>query len=184
MRFNRMIVLSRLCIATVAVILFMFIGRVPGIVLTGSATQIDDYHDQQKTEPQQVTIILERVYLDGEISEESILESYWSIENFWAKYDQWQLVEMDEDKMVFRKIEDDISPLLKTNGYFGLTDNGVLTIFNGRPGGSRIIQSFFQIDVKKLESKIQEELLKGIPIKTKDRYVEVLETFKTYSIEE
>jgi forespore regulator of the sigma-K checkpoint len=184
MRFNRMIVLSRLFIATGAVILFMFIGKAPGMVLTGSATQIDDYHDQQKTEPQQVTIILERVYLDGEISEESILESYWSIENFWEKYDQWQLVEMDETKMVFRKIEDDISPLLKANGYFGITDNGVLTIFNGRPGGSRIIQSFFQIDVKKLESKIQAELLQGIPIKTKDRYVEVLETFKTYSIEE
>lgn len=85
MRFNRMIVLSRLCIAAIAVILFMFIGRVPGMILTGSATQIDDDHDQQKTEPQQVTIILERVYLDGEISEESRLESYWSIENFWEK---------------------------------------------------------------------------------------------------
>lgn len=106
------------------------------------------------------------------------------LRTFGKKYDQWQLVEMDETKMVFRKIEDDISPLLKANGYFGITDNGVLTIFNGRPGGSRIIQSFFQIDVKKLESKIQAELLQGIPIKTKDRYVEVLETFKTYSIEE
>jgi len=88
---------------------------------------------------------------------------------------------MDETTMVFRKQMDDISPLLKANGYFGITEDGVLTIFNGRPDRSRIIQSFFQIDVRKLESKKQEELIQGIPIKTKDRYVEVLETFKPYS---
>jgi forespore regulator of the sigma-K checkpoint len=34
----------------------------------------------------------------------------------------------------------------------------------------------------KLESTKQEELLQGIPIKTKDRFVEVLETFKPYSL--
>jgi forespore regulator of the sigma-K checkpoint len=71
--------------------------------------------------------------------------------------------------------------LLKTNGYFGITHKGVLSIFNGRPEQSKIIQSFFQIDIKKLESNKQKELLDGIPIKTKDRYVHVLETFKPYS---
>ncbi len=174
----------RLGLAFVAVVLFMSIGKVPGILLSGSAEQLENHQDQQKSEPQQLTIILERIYLDGEISEEVVLDSYWSIENFWSKYDQWQLVEMDESTMVFRKYEDDISPLLKTNGYFGITEDGVLTIFNGRPDRSRIIQSFFQIDVKKLESNKQEELIQGIPIKTKDRYVEVLETFKPYSKEE
>lgn len=149
------------------------------MILTSSAEEVENHNE---TEPQQLTIILERVYLDGEISEEVVLDSYWSIENFWAKYDQWQLTDMDETKMVFRKNVDDISPILKSNGYFGITEDGVLTIFNGRPDRSRIIQSFFQIDVKKLESKKQEELIQGIPIKTKDRYVEVLETFKPYSI--
>jgi forespore regulator of the sigma-K checkpoint len=131
-----------------------------------------------------VKVILERVYLDGEISEEVIQETCWSKENFWAKYDQWRLIEMDASTMVFRKHIDDISPLLKTNGYFGISEDGVLTIFNGRPDQLRIIQSFFQIDIKKLESKKQEELLQGIPIKTKDRFVEVLESFKQYSIKE
>jgi forespore regulator of the sigma-K checkpoint len=163
----------------VAFVLFMFIGGAPGMNIISSAEELENHYE---TEPQQLTIILERVYLDGEISEEVILDSYWSIENFWTKYDQWQLTDIDESKMVFRKKVDDISPLLKTNGYFGITEDGVLTIFNGRPDRSRIIQSFFQIDVKKLESKKQEELIQGIPIKTKDRYVEVLETFKPYSI--
>ncbi|WP_045522893.1 BofC C-terminal domain-containing protein [Neobacillus niacini] len=183
MRFN-WVAQYRLGLAFVTVVLFMSIGMAPGIVLTGFAEQIENHQEQQKSEPQQLTIILERIYLDGEISEEVVQDSYWSIENFWTKYDQWQLIEMDESTMVFRKEVDDISPLLKANGYFGITDDGVLTIFNGRPDRSRIIQSFFQIDVKKLESKKQDELIQGIPIKTKDRYVEVLETFKPYSMQE
>lgn len=183
MRFN-WVAQYRLGLAFVTVVLFMSIGMVPGIVVTGFAEQMENHQNQQKSEPQQLTIILERIYLDGEISEEVVLDSYWSIENFWAKYDQWQLVDVDESTMVFRKQVDDISPLLKANGYFGITDDGVLTIYNGRPDPSRIIQTFFQIDVKKLESKKQEELIQGIPIKTRDRYVEVLETFKPYSMQE
>jgi forespore regulator of the sigma-K checkpoint len=183
MRFN-WVAQYRLGLAFVTVVLFMSIGMVPGILGTGFAEQLENHQNQQKSEPQQLTIILERMYLDGEISEEVVLDSYWSIENFWAKYDQWQLVDIDESTMVFRKQVDDISPLLKANGYFGITDDGVLTIYNGRPDPSRIIQSFFQIDVKKLESKKQEELIQGIPIKNRDRYVEVLETFKPYSMQE
>lgn len=183
MRFNWR-ALSRYYLTVLTCLLFMLIGRAPGMLLNGSAAQQDNHHNLQKTEPLHITVLLERMYLDGEISQEVVQETCWSLENFWAKYDQWQLTDINESKMVFRKKIDDISPLLKSNGYFGITDEGVLTIFNGRPDRSRIIQSFFQLDIKKLESKKQEELLEGIPIKTKDRYVEVLETFKHYSKKE
>lgn len=177
---NNWIIMIRLC----AVILFMIIGGALFILGTDSAkaAQQDSRQTQQKPEPLNITVILERVYLDGEISQEVIHETCWSMENFWAKYDQWQLTDSDVSTFVFRKQVDDISPLLKANGFFGITEDGVLTIFNGRPGQSRIIQSFFQIDIKKLESKIQEELIQGIPIRSKDHYVQVLETFKPYSV--
>lgn len=174
MRFN-WIALSRYSLAVSTVLLYILIGSAPE--LTGSAA----VEDRQKTEPLHLTVILEQIYLDGEISQEVVQETCWSMDNFWAKYDQWQLTDMNESTMVFRKKVDDISPLLKANGFFGITDDGVLTIFNGRPDRSRIIQSFFQIDIKKLESKKQEELIQGIPIISKDHYVEVLETFKPYS---
>jgi forespore regulator of the sigma-K checkpoint len=181
MRFNWM-AWYRYSLAGFAVLLFMFIINAEGITKIGAASQIDSPHPQEKTEPLSMTVILERVYLDGEISQEVVHETCWSMENFWAKYDQWQLTDMDDSTMVFRKQVNDISPLLKANGFFGVTEDGVLTIFNGRPDQLRIIQSFFQIDIKKLESSKQEELIQGIPIKTKDRYVEVLETFKPYSL--
>ncbi len=175
------IAMVRFALAVFAVILFMFIGRVPGMGMTGSAAQQNNHPSQQNKQPLNMTVILERIYLDGEIGQEVVQETCWSMENFWAKYDQWQLTNIDESTFVFRKQVDDISPLLKANGFFGVTDDGILTIFNGRPGQSRIIQSFFQIDIKKLESKKQEELFHGIPIQSKDHYVEVLETFKPYS---
>jgi forespore regulator of the sigma-K checkpoint len=175
MRFNRKSA-SRCSLAVVLVLSLVF-----GLERTKTMAQLDK-QPQSKKEPLQMTVILEREYLDGEVSQEVVKETVWSKEKFWAKYDQWKVISSDEKAVVFRKQIDDISPLLKANGYFGITDDGVLTIFNGRPDRSRIIQSFFQIDVKKLEFKTQNELLEGIPIKNKDRYVEVLETFKPYSL--
>ncbi|XNQ29368.1 intercompartmental signaling factor BofC [Robertmurraya sp. 2P01SA] len=135
-------------------------------------------------EPLEVQVVLERMYLDGEFSQETVKETIWSMEDFWAKYNSWQLIDMTEDKVVFREFVDDISPLLKSNGYFGIDNDGVLTIFNGRPQTSKIIHTFFQLDIGKLESKKHEQLKKGIPIKNKEQYVEVLETFKNFTLEE
>ncbi|RHW40835.1 regulator [Neobacillus notoginsengisoli] len=134
-----------------------------------------------QTEPLHLKVTLEKVYVDGEVSQEQSYVSVASWEEFWAKYKNWAAVDVGKESVVLRKHVEDISPLLKANGYFGLNEEGVLAIFNGRPPYSQIIQSFFQIDVKKLESRKQVELQKGIPIRTRDRYVEVLESFKPYS---
>jgi forespore regulator of the sigma-K checkpoint len=77
---------------------------------------------------------------------------------------------------------DDISPLLKANGYFGITNDGTVTIFNGKPDHEDIIHSFFQIDIKKLEGKKQNELLKGIPVKSVEDFNSVLKALKPYSM--
>ncbi|NMD70568.1 Forespore regulator of the sigma-K checkpoint, BofC [Bacillus sp. DNRA2] len=130
---------------------------------------------------QKVTIVLQRVYLDGDMSEEVITETANSMHEIQERYEQWQLIDKQDSKLVFRLCFDDISPLLKANGYFGITDEGILTIFNGKPKHSKIIHSFYQIDVGKLESRKKQQLMKGIPIKTKDRYQQVLETFKPYT---
>lgn len=176
MRYSRA-AFVQVCLAFIAVFLFMLMFWAPGIIMAGSAA----IPDIQKTEPLHLEIVLERIYLDGEVSEEVVRENSLSMDNLWEKYRHWHLKKMAGSKIVFSKKVDDISPLLKANGYFGITDKGVLTIFNGKPAQANIIQSFFQIDIRKLESHKQQELIDGIPIKTKDHFVEVLETFKTYS---
>lgn len=166
---------------------FLFLlGTLSALFLYGGGHQkvYAETEGMNEKAPIEVEVVLKCMYLDGEISEETVTETIYLIENFWAKYDEWQYIGMENNKMILQKQMNDISPLLKANGYFGVTEDGTLSIFNGKPYKSHIIQSFFQIDIGKLESQIRKDLMKGIPIKTKDRYVEVLETFKTYSKEE
>ncbi len=132
-------------------------------------------------EPLTVKVVLQRVYLDGELSEEVTNETILSMEDFWAAYDSWQLIDQSKERIVLQRKVDDISPLLKTNGYFGIDGDGVLSIFNGKPETKEVIQSFFQIDVKKLESRKHDELIQGIRIHSKDQFLEVLKTYEAYS---
>src|SRR6476660_9313279 len=77
---------------------------------------------------QERTVILQREYLDGELSEEKIIELFRSIEEFKHKYKDWKIIEQTKDHIVLHKLENDISPLLKANGYFGMTADGTLSI--------------------------------------------------------
>ncbi|WP_297991780.1 intercompartmental signaling factor BofC [Anoxybacillus sp.] len=128
----------------------------------------------------QMTVILETVYMDGEVSEEIREETVTSMKDIWNKYKEWHLINMDDEQIVFQRYVDDLSPLTKA-GYFGLTKDGTLSIFEGKPGeSSRVIQSFFQIDVKKLESHEQEKLKKGISVRSKRNYKRVIEAYEPF----
>ncbi|GIN90114.1 BofC protein [Siminovitchia terrae] len=160
----------------------MFVSNIVYEPVQVQAEQMYDAPSVTNEQPLELTVHLKKVYLDGEASEEIVKETIFALEDFWAKYESWQLVDMDEERLLFEKKVDDISPLLKMNGYFGITDDGTLSIFNGKPEESDVIQSFFQIDVKKLESSQQMRLMQGIPVKTKEEYSEVVESMKKYSI--
>lgn len=150
-------------------------------MLLNGNQKIINAEEKMNDEPLTVKVVLQRAYLDGELSEEVMNETIFSMEDFWAAYEDWQLIDQNEERIVFQKNIDDISPLLKANGYFGLTGDGTLSIFNGKPETNDVIQSFFQIDIKKLESRKHDELIEGIRIESKDQYLEVLKTLETYS---
>lgn len=133
--------------------------------------------------PITLKVKLIRQYLDGEISQEVIHQEILSMDDFWATYKDWQIIEQSEDKIVFHKLINDISPLLKANGYFGIDGDGIIKIFNGKPEEENVIQSFYQIDIKGLESNVREELQKGIRVRSKDQFEKLLEDLKNYSLE-
>src|SRR5690606_7368838 len=92
-----------------------------------------------------------------------------SMEDFWSEYKEWQVVEQREGLIRFKQEKDDISPYLKTYGYFGLQD-GMLTIFEGIPMDNAAIESFYQIDTGELETHLYDKLNQGIKIETKENY--------------
>ncbi|WP_017755936.1 intercompartmental signaling factor BofC [Calidifontibacillus oryziterrae] len=179
------------------IILFLLIGVISIIVLfdfTAAKINERELTKAQSTSPAEevqtvagpltIDVILQRHYLDGEVSEEIVKETIWSMEDFWGQYHDWQLVDQQEGQMVFKQNVDDISPLLKADGYFGISKDGILTIYKGKPESEEVIQSFFQIDVSKLESRQQEELKQGIPVVSKDHYQKVIQSFKSLSTSE
>ncbi|MGG2095295.1 BofC C-terminal domain-containing protein [Bacillus sp. S13(2024)] len=128
----------------------------------------------------QITIMLQRIYLDGEVSQEIFRDKVVHLEKLLEQYKEWQLVDRDDVQVVLQKRIDDISPLLKTSGYFGVSKEGILQIFNGVPETDNVIHSFFQIDMKKMESYQRERLKRGIRVKSKERFVEVMKDMEQY----
>lgn len=137
----------------------------------------------EKDWPQEIKVILQREYLDGELSEEKVTELFWTIEKFKNKYAGWKIIELTKNHIVLHKMENDISPLLKTNGYFGMTEDGTLSIYNGKPEDDKIIHTFFQIDVGKLEVYQQEELQQGIQIISKEQFNSLMKEYREYAIQ-
>ncbi len=132
---------------------------------------------------QERKVILQREYLDGELSEEKITEWFGSIEDLKNKYKGWRIIEQTKDYLVLHKMESDISPLLKANGYFGMSEDGTLSIYNGKPEHDKVIHTFFQIDVGKLEVYQQEELQHGIQIISKDQFTSLMNEYREYAVQ-
>ena len=106
--------------------------------------------DANEKEP--MTLFLERVYVDGVVSQEMI-KSPSMTKTINEKYKNWRLLKETDRELVFRTSIDDISPILKDNGYVGLSVNGILSAFEGKPASSQhIIQSFFKLTSKGLKA--------------------------------
>ncbi len=163
------IIKNRHCIRLIVLLLI-------GIVMMGISQQIVTAAAER-----QRVVILERHYLDGDRSEEVVIEEL-TYSEIRKKYTDWSFVFANQDYIKFTKFVNDISPLLKSNGFFGITKDGTLSIFNGKPNEENVIHSFFQIDLGKLETRSQEQLVKGIPVRTKEDFIQVLEAFKPYSL--
>lgn len=171
----------------------LYIGVVLSIIAIGIlAMSVNNIQDDVENEATPTTsqpkvneqlvleVTLQKQYADGKIEQETHEESIGAMEDFWATYEGWQLIEQSSGEMTFRKQVDDISPYLKANGYFGLQE-GMLSIFEGEPLHQQVIQSFYQIDTSTLESYQIEELESGIKIESIDTYHQILEVYRDLS---
>lgn len=133
------------------------------------------------TGPKTVDVYLRRTYLNGQTKVKVEPATILSMEDFWSTYKDWEAVDQDENKVIFKKKIDDISPELKENGFFGISDDDILKIYKRDSRGKKAIQSFFQIDVKRLESDLYQKLQEGIPVESKGHYQQVIKQLEPYS---
>jgi forespore regulator of the sigma-K checkpoint len=128
-----------------------------------------------------VELILRRTYICGMKEEEKKQLTGSSLQQILARYAGWEIVSLEKEKLVLHKQVDDISPACKKNGYFGLTPEGILTLFYGLPKDNKVIQTFYQINTKRLEASLPPEevalLKKGIRVRDLAEYNSILSTY-------
>ncbi|MDZ5712341.1 BofC N-terminal domain-containing protein [Jeotgalibacillus haloalkalitolerans] len=60
---------------------------------------------------------IETIYQDGEKGVEQRTETYEAMEDFFADYKNWQIIDMNQDMITLRTTEETLSPLVKWSGY-------------------------------------------------------------------
>ncbi len=168
------------------------------ILLIGIITPIffedkDSIHNDTEANAQQVNVPVGQSlkfishYVVGKDSIIEVKENLETTEELKKKYVDWKITRVSPGEIVFEKEVEDIAPELKVESYFSLGPDGYLTLYHGNLNDNEIIQTFFRIDIEKLESSLPNEPIKqlydGIPIQDLAEYNSVLSTFSEFALD-
>jgi forespore regulator of the sigma-K checkpoint len=133
-------------------------------------------------------VYLQTLYVCGEETERLGLWSSAELQEQHKKHPEWLIRMNEQDKVTFIKHVEDLSPSCKAQAFMGLDENGNLSLFNGMPAADNVIRTFFQLNIRYLESSLPKETLKqlqdGIRITDMAEYNSVLSTFSDYAMGE
>jgi forespore regulator of the sigma-K checkpoint len=106
---------------------------------------------------------------------------------FHMDHPQDQVTLTKNDQVYFIEQIEDLSAACKQNAFFGLDDEGKLSLFEGLPDKKQIIRTFFQLNVEHLKTSLPQgtynQLMQGIPVNDLAEYNSVLSTFSDYAVE-
>ena len=91
-------------------------------------------------------------YVVGQDTIETRMEKVKSIAELKAEYEGWEVIKEDEQEIVLKRYVEDIGPDVKLGSYFSLNPDGFLTLYRGNSDEQDVIQTFFRIDIERLES--------------------------------
>jgi forespore regulator of the sigma-K checkpoint len=160
-------------------------------VPASSSTEIEDQNktlEVIRTLKGKQAVYLQTVYVCGEETQQLGVWSALELQAAHKKHAKW-LIRMDEPgKVTFIQHIEDLSPACKDQAYFGIRQDGSLSLFNGVPGKDNVIRTFFQLNIDFLESSLPEETVRelrdGIRVTDMAEYNSVLSTFSEYAVED
>ncbi|GBG08733.1 hypothetical protein B1748_03635 [Paenibacillus sp. MY03] len=135
-----------------------------------------------------VQVMLHRLYVCGEETEPLGLMKPETIIKLLSQHPEWR-TSLDEDGQTLRVMQqiDDLSAECKSNAYFGVDRNGNFSLFDGEPSNEKVMRTFFQLDVRFMESSLPkdqlDQLSDGIRVSDIDEYNSVLSTYSDYAME-
>ncbi|SFL64254.1 BofC N-terminal domain-containing protein [Salibacterium qingdaonense] len=81
-----------------ALCFFLLLGSAAAFFHEESFTSSDS-----KAEPARYTLILQQEMPDGEMVTEKKIETVWSVEDFWMKYRDWNVVDQNQEEIILRR---------------------------------------------------------------------------------
>lgn len=139
-----------------------------------------------KTNSGKHPVVMVTHYVCGEESKRmGVLDSQ-SILKIHEEFPQAHITMDDDGVVIFTRLVNDLSPQCKDNAYFGVDAAGNLTLYEGPPGENNVIRTFFQLNIRYLESRYDtvEQLVRGIRITDMAEYYSVLSTFSDYAVDD
>ncbi|MGO4693346.1 BofC C-terminal domain-containing protein [Paenibacillus sp. FSL K6-3182] len=102
---------------------------------------------------------------------------------------EWKvMLNQEQGTVQFEERIEDLSEHCKANAYMGVDKKGNLTLYDGAPKKEKVVRTFFQLDVRYMESSLPQDkldqLTKGIRITDMEEYNSVLSTYSDYAIEQ
>lgn len=181
---------SALLLASIAIVVLLittsFIVKEDSYENSDNAVRFEDARAVSAAPKWQVTI--QQHYFVGPITEEKLELTSTELQQWLAEHPDVEKVAEEGDQMVFRQMIVDLSPIIKDQGYFALDEQGVLHLYQGETKEENIIQTFFQVDIERLETSLPVEeymlLRQGIHITSIAEYNQVLATYAEFAIEQ
>lgn len=175
-----------LLLASVVLVLAVALGWSLSENKNGNAVQEDDAQVVSAVKKWQIIVV--HHYLVGPSMEEQYEFSEAEYEAWIATNTNMKKVETRGDSVIYEHAVSDLSPVLKDRGRFALDTSGMLHLYEGETKLENIIQTFFQIDLERLETTLPVEeymqLRQGIPIRSLADYNSILSAYGEYAIVE
>lgn len=132
-----------------------------------------------------VELVLHRVYWCGEESRLLGRRQASEAAELLKSRREWSAAFDSAGRLVLEETVEDLSPECRKSAYIGMDADGNLSLFDGPPRKDNVIRTFFQLDVRSLESSLSKEkfheLAGGIRVSDKDEYKSVLSAFSDFA---
>ncbi|MFD0588276.1 BofC C-terminal domain-containing protein [Paenibacillus sp. GCM10027627] len=140
-----------------------------------------------KERDKNVQVLLQRQYVCGEefealgsMNTKDIIQLLRDHPDFSASLNK------DPEQVVLVQRIEDLSDYCKSHAYFGVDRFGNFTLFDGEPRKEKVLRTFFQLDIRFMESSLPqhklERLTQGIRVSDMDEFNSVLSTFSDYAV--
>ncbi|PZD94141.1 hypothetical protein DNH61_19500 [Paenibacillus sambharensis] len=137
---------------------------------------------------QPLPVSMRRIYLCGEESQAVGLRTSSQIIGMLRSNPGWTAVMDPGGTVVIEERIDDLSPACKESAVFGISKDDYLSLFEGPPSRNQVLRTFYQLDVRFMESSLPEEqvraLHEGIRVTDREEFNSVLSSFSDYALPE